>query len=212
MVNLPSARVQKIAAFSAAPVAVLLAGGLVWSGSQAAFTANTRNSGNSWATGSVVLTDDDAGRAAFTAEGIVPGQTGQKCIVVTSGSNVPGEVRAYVQNLQTTSQGLDRYITFDVEQGAPNSGGTFNDCTGFIPLVDNQAGAPLSALAQLNNNYDNGGSAWATAGEPGEKKVYRGTWSFNTSTLTQQQIDSLQGARTSMDIVWELQTEDTPSS
>lgn len=211
MIKLPSARVQKVAALSAAPVAVLLAGGLVWSGSQAAFTANTRNSGNSWSTGSVLLTDDDAGRAAFTAEGIVPGQSGQKCIVVTSGSNVPGEVRAYTQNLQTSAQGLERYITFDVEQGAPNSGGTFNDCTGFVPLADDQPGAPLSALAQLNNNYTNGGSAWTTAGTPGESKVYRGTWSFNTNGLTQQQIDALQGARTSIDLVWELQTEDTPT-
>jgi hypothetical protein len=210
MMKLPSARVQKIAALSAAPVAVLLAGGLVWSGSQAAFTANTRNSGNAWSTGSVMLTDDDAGRAAFTAEGIVPGQTGQKCIVVTSGSNVPGEVRAYTQNLQTSAQGLDRYIKFDVEQGTLASKGTFNDCTGFLPLADDQPGAPLSTLATLNNNYTNGGSAWKTAGTPGEAKVYRGTWSFETAGLNQQQVDALQGARVSIDLVWELQTATTP--
>jgi hypothetical protein len=211
MLKLPSARVQKIAALSAAPVAVLLAGGLVWSGSQAAFTANTRNSGNAWSTGSVMLSDDDAGRAAFTAEGIVPGQTGQKCIVVTSGSNVRGEVRAYTQNLQTSAQGLDKHIKFDVEQGTATSGGSFNDCTGFVALPDNQPATALSVLATANNNYTNGGSAWMTAGTPGETKVYRGTWSFDTAGLSQQQVDALQGARVSVDLVWELQTATTPT-
>jgi hypothetical protein len=38
----PSARIRTIAAFAAAPVAVLIAGGIVWQGSLAAFTATTR--------------------------------------------------------------------------------------------------------------------------------------------------------------------------
>ncbi|MDF9279078.1 hypothetical protein P4U43_14915 [Arthrobacter sp. EH-1B-1] len=206
--NAPSARVRKIAALSAGPIAVLLAGGMVWQGSQAAFTATTRNAGNAWSTGTVMLTDDDAGRAAFTAEGIVPGDSGEKCIVVTSGSNVAGEVRAYTQNLSPSAAGLENHIIFDVEQG---TGGSFNDCTGFAPTPDTQPGAPISALAQMNNNYLNGGSAWTTTGNPGESQVYRGSWKFDTTGLSQQQIDALQGSRISIDLVWELQTEETPT-
>ncbi|NJC24514.1 hypothetical protein BJ994_003590 [Arthrobacter pigmenti] len=206
--NAPSPRIRKVAALSAGPIAVLLAGGMVWQGSQAAFTATTRNAGNAWSTGTVMLTDDDQGRAAFTAEGIVPGDSGQKCIVVTSGSNVPGEVRAYTQNLSESAAGLEDHIIFDVEQG---TGGSFNDCTGFVPVPDEQPGAPLSTLAEVNNNYTNGGSPWITQGTPGEQQVYRGTWRFDTTGLTQQQIDALQGSRVSIDLVWELQTEDTPT-
>ena len=200
----PSSRARKIAAFAAGPLAVLLAGGMIWQGSQAAFTATTRNAGNSWSTGQVLLTDDDLGRAGFTAENLIPGQTGQKCLVVTSGSNVAGEVRAYMQNLSGSAQGLENYITFKVEQG---TGGTFNDCTGFVPEAGALPAASLKALETINKDYATGGARWTTAGTPGESKTYRGTWVFNTTGLSQLQIDALQGARVSMDMVWELQTK-----
>jgi len=144
----PSARTRKIATFAAAPLAVLIAGGMVWQGSQAAFTASTRNAGSSWSTGNVVLTDDDLGAAAFTVENIVPGQTGQKCLVVTSQSNVPGEVRAYTQNL-ISSKGLENRIYFDLEQG---TGGSFNNCTGFTPTANTVPEHPLSNLASVNRD------------------------------------------------------------
>jgi hypothetical protein len=205
--NAPSARLRKIAALSAGPIAVLLAGGMVWQGSQAAFTATTRNSGNAWSTGSVILTDDDKGAAAFTIENMVPGQTGQKCIVITSGSNVAGEVRVYTENL-TASRGLEDRIFFDVEQG---TGGSFNDCTGFTPVPDPIGAQPLSVLRNMNYDYATGGSAWETTGTPGESRTYRGTWRFDTTGMTQAQVDALQGARVSMDMVWELQSDGTPT-
>ncbi len=202
----PSIRAQKIAAWSAAPVAVLLAGGLVWQGSQAAFTASTRNAGNAWSTGQVVLTDDDNGVAGFTVENMLPGDTGQRCITVTSGSTVPGEVRAYVANL-AESKGLEDRVKLEVEVG---EGGSFADCTGFVPEVrpDAPGPLPLSTLAEVNNSYATGGATWTTEGTPGESKTYRGSWEFDTTGMTQQEIDALQGARVSIDLVWELQAGD----
>lgn len=200
----PTVRSARIVGLAAVPVAILLAGAMVWQASDAAFTATTRNSGNSWSTGQVALTDDDLGAAAFTAENLVPGQTGQKCIVVTSNSTVPGEVRAYMQNLSPSAAGLESRITFQVERG---SGGTFNDCTGFTPIPGALAPQPLSTLATVNNNYSNGGAEWETAGTAGESATYRGTWTFNTTGMSQQEIDALQGSRTSVDIVWELQSD-----
>ncbi len=199
----PTLRSRKIAAWSAAPIAVLLAGGLVWQGSQAAFTATTRNAGNAWSTGQVLLTDDDKGVAGFTVENMVPGDSGEKCITVTSGSTVAGEVRAYVANL-APAKGLEDRITFKVEVG---EGGSFADCTGFVPA--DRPGAPgplpLSTLNNVNNNYATGGAAWETAGTPGESRTYRGSWAFNTDGMDQGQVDALQGARVSVDLVWELQ-------
>jgi hypothetical protein len=203
----PSARARKIALFAAGPVAVLIAGGMVWQGSQAAFTANTRNAGSSWATGNVTLTDDDLGAAAFTVENIVPGQTGQKCIVVTSNSNVPGEVRAYTQNL-ISSKGLENRIYFDLEQG---TGGSFNDCTGFTPVTNTVPALPISTLASVNRDFATGGASWQTAGNPGETQSYRGTWRFDTTGLSQEDINALQGARVGIDLVWELQSDDSPA-
>jgi hypothetical protein len=204
----PSARTRKIVMFAAAPLAVLIAGGMVWQGSQAAFTASTRNAGSSWATGNVTLTDDDLGAAAFTVENIVPGQTGQKCIVVTSQSNVPGEVRAYTQNL-ITSKGLENRIYFDLEQG---TGGSFNDCTGFTPTANQVPELPLSTLASVNRDFATGGAPWRTAGTAGEKQSYRGTWRFDTTGLSQDDINALQGARVGIDLVWELQSNNSPTT
>lgn len=201
----PSARTAKIVGLAAAPVAIVLAGAMVWQASNAAFTATTRNSGNSWATGQVALTDDDKGAAAFTVENLVPGQTGTKCIVVTSNSTVPGEVRSYVQNLATSAAGLEDHITLTVERG---TGGSFNNCEGFTPTEGTPEAASLKELSAANYNYATGGAntAWDTEGTPGESTVYRGTWTFDAAGLTQSQVDALQGSRTSIDLVWELQS------
>lgn len=203
----PSARARKIAAFGAIPVAVLIAGGLVWQGSQAAFTATTRNSGSAWSTGSVFLTDDDLGAAAFTVDNIVPDQTGEKCIVVTSKSDVAGEVRTYTQNL-IVANGLQDHIFFDLDRG---TGGSFNDCRGFVPIADVVPEVPLSTLATANHDYATGASAWQTTGTPGETTTFRGTWHFHTDGMTQEEINALQGARVGIDLVWELQSDNPPS-
>ncbi|WP_413455086.1 hypothetical protein ACLQ8T_14630 [Glutamicibacter sp. FR1] len=202
----PSARTTKIVGFAAAPVAILLAGAMVWQASNAAFTATTRNSGNSWATGQVALTDDDKGTAAFTVDKLVPGQSGTKCIVVTSNSTVPGEVRSYVQNLATSAVGLEKHIKLKVERG---TGGTFDDCAGFTPIGIAPEAYSLEELATANQDYATGGTAtaWETTGTVGESTVYRGTWTFDATGLSQPQLDALQGAQTSIDLVWELQSD-----
>ncbi len=196
----PSARSRRIATLAIGPVAILVAGILVWQGSNAAFTATTRNSGNNWATGSVVLSDDDQGAAAFRITGVVPGQTGSKCLVVTSQSNVSGEVRVYLDTLG--AQGLENNITVSLTIG---HGGSFADCTGFVA----ETTLPALSLATIGagiHNYATGVLPWDTSGTPGETKSYKATWTFDTTGLTQTQIDALQGKSASADVVWELQS------
>jgi hypothetical protein len=195
----PTARARQIATLTVGPVAILVAGLFVWQGSTAAFTASTRNSGNNWETGSVVLSDDDQGAAAFRVVGVVPGQTGSKCLVVSSQSNVRGEVRVYLDTLGV--QGLENNITVSLQIG---HGGSFSDCAGFVP----ETTLPALSLATINagiNNYATGVLPWDTAGTPGESKTYRATWAFDVAGLTQAQIDALQGKSASADVVWELQ-------
>jgi len=197
------AHTRRIIRGVAAPVAILLAGLFVWQGSNAAFTATTRSSGNSWSTGQVTLTDDDLGAAAITIQNMVPMQTGTKCIVVTSNSNVAGEVRTYFSNMSPSAQHIEDHIMIT---GLIGTGGTFNDCTGFVPSGVAGPGTSLSTLATYSYNYATGQSSWVTAGTPGEKRTYKFTWTFDTSSLTQQQIDGLQGGTISVDAIWELQT------
>jgi hypothetical protein len=201
--NKPSIRARKFVGMAIVPAAILIAGALVWQSSYAAFTASTRNAGNSWSAGQVSLTDDDNGTAAFTAENLVPGESGTKCIVVTSNSSVAGEVRTYVANLSASGHGLEEHIVFRLESG---TGGSFNDCAGFTPTGEPAVPVTIKDAAANTNSYANGGHAWTTTGTVGEKMSYRASWTFDTTNLTQDRINALQGATVSADLVWELQT------
>jgi hypothetical protein len=195
-------RARRIATISAAPVAVLVAGLLIWQSSNAAFTARTQSVGNNWATGSVSLTDDDLGAAAFSVQGVVPGQTGSRCITVTSTSSVPGVVKLYLTRMGLN--GLQDYIYGSLETGA---GGSFGSCTGFVAEAPATPFVPFSLFGASTYDYATGAAPWATAGNTaGESKTYKFTWVFDTTGLTQAQVDALQGKSISTDLIWELQS------
>ncbi|GAA0999657.1 hypothetical protein [Subtercola frigoramans] len=196
----PTARTRRIATLIVGPTAILVAGLLVWQGSNAAFTATTRNTGNNWETGSVLLSDDDLGAAAFRVTGVVPGQTASKCLLVTSESTVPGEVRVYLDTLG--AQGLETNITVSLQSG---TGGNFSDCTGFVADATGPT-LSLSAISSTYHDYATGVLPWITAGTVGETKSYKATWTFDVTGLTQAQVDALQGKSASADVVWELQS------
>ncbi|MDP9026081.1 MAG: hypothetical protein M3N46_00820 [Actinomycetota bacterium] len=197
----PNARARRIAIFSVGPLAVVGAALLIWQISAAAFTAQTQNVGNSWSTGSVNLTDDDQGAAAFQLTNVKPGQTGSNCIKVTSTSSVSGVVKLYIARLG--AGGLENNILDTIEIG---TGGSFGNCTGFVP--DSAAGTPtsLAAGALASTNYATGTLPWTTTGAAGESKTYRVSWVFDVTNLTQAQVDALQGKSVSEDVVWELQS------
>ncbi|WP_022881993.1 hypothetical protein [Gryllotalpicola ginsengisoli] len=198
----PSARVRSLVGFGAVPLAIALAGGLVWQSSYAAFTATTRNAGDSWSTGSVALTDDDKGAAAFDVTNLVPGQSGEKCIVVTSNSNVAGVVKDYAANVSSTT-GLAEHIDFMMQAG---TGGSFNSCEGFQATSTGDTFAPMSTVAASSYDYDHGGHVWSVSGSAPESRTYKVSWKFDTTGMTQQQIDALQGTGFTADLVWEFRT------
>ncbi|MBT2504267.1 hypothetical protein [Curtobacterium sp. ISL-83] len=200
----PSARVRTIVGIGGAPLAIVIAGGLVWHSSYAAFSSVTRNAGDSWSAGSVTLTDDDRGAAAFNVSGLVPGDGGTKCIVVTSNSNTPGEIRDYAANL-SSSTGLPQHINFTLQMG---TGGSFNDCTGFVPdaATANPTPVPIAAVAAQATSYDTGAHPWDVTGTGAQSRTYRVGWSFDTTGMTQAQIDALQGSSFTADLVWEFRT------
>ncbi|MFW6774934.1 hypothetical protein ACOACO_11650 [Nocardioides sp. CPCC 205120] len=199
----PSSKSKKIAAAAATPVAVVLAGALVWQSSHAAFSGTTRNSGNSWSTGAVSLTDDDAGTARFQAASMTPGDTETKCIKVTATTDVPGVVKGYTLNAVSSAQGLENYIKIGMTAG---DGGGFGSCSGYVEeQTVVAAGTSLRSLSQIDE-YAEGVGGW-TVGPGTTSRTYAITWTFDTTGLSQAQVDQLQGARTGIDIQWELQTD-----
>jgi hypothetical protein len=111
-----------------------------------------------------------------------------------------------VSNLSASGHGLENHIRFTLESG---SGGTFDDCTGFVADGSVVTPATIAQAAANTKDYASGGHAWTTTGVQNEQKSYRANWTFDVSGLTQQQVDALQGATVSADLVWELQTAGT---
>jgi hypothetical protein len=113
-------------------------------------------------------------------------------------------VRSYVANLNKSAQGLETHILLDVQSG---SGGSFDSCTGFVDdQTDTVGPESLATLATINKDFATGGAAWTTTGNAaGESKTYKFVYKFDTTGMTQNQIDALQGATVSIDAVWELQ-------
>jgi hypothetical protein len=197
----PTRRARRIGAAITTPIAIVAAAALVWQSSYAAFTGTTRNSGNNWSTGSVALTDDDAGSARFQASNLVPEATDTKCIAVTANANVPGVVKAYAINPIVSAAGLENYIKVSVDYG---TGGTFNSCNDFVLTGNSIPTMSLATLATFSN-YANGAGSWPVVAGT-QTRAYRITWKFDTAGLSQSQLDGLQGAQTGIDFQWELQS------
>ncbi|MBC7631760.1 hypothetical protein [Aeromicrobium sp.] len=199
--NNPSRRARKIGTVVVTPIAILAAAALVWQSSYAAFSGTTRNSGNSWSTGSVALTDDDSGSARFQAAEMVPGATETKCIAVTANATVPGVVKGYAVNPVVSAAKLADYVKVSVRYG---TGGGFGSCTNFVSAGVSIPETSLTTLA-LSKDYATGAGAWSVIAGT-QTRTYEITWKFDTTGLTQSQLDALQGAQTGIDFQWELQS------
>ena len=64
----PARRTTKIVAAITTPVALVATAALIYTSSYAAFTGQTRNSGNQWSTGSINLTDDYSANRLFSLQ------------------------------------------------------------------------------------------------------------------------------------------------
>lgn len=198
----PSAQTRRTSLLVATPMAIICVGLLTWGWSSAAFTAQTRNIGNSWETGSLSLSDDDLGVAAFNLSDVLPGQTGEHCITVTSTSSTEGVVKMYLARMG--ADGLENNITISTEMG---TGGSFGSCVGFVPDAPSDGFESIKNISLTANSYATGTHPWQTVGDTdGESKSYRVTWLFDTTGLSQSEINALQGKSVSADVVWELQT------
>jgi hypothetical protein len=202
--RIPPTPAAKAATALAAPVAIVTAAALIWSASNAAFSATTRNSGNNWSTGTVALSDDDAGSATFQVANMLPGQTQTKCITVTAKASVPGTVRTYALN----ASGDPNLLSHILISMASGTGGSFGSCTGFTWERDEMSAASRTSLADFAAISSYAGatlvSDWVVpAGTT--SRTYKVTWTFDATGLTQAQLDDLQGRQTGVDAQWELQ-------
>jgi len=184
--------VQLLGALMALGVIVLL----VWTTTTAAFVDTTRNNGNEFATGSVVLSDDDGGMVRFNATDMAPGESVNGCILVTYGGTVLssiGDVRFYVANA-TGTNGLHTELVLFVEEGELGSPGDFSDCAGFVA----EKTVANATLTGAPGDYSAATAGWKPSATP-ESRPYR-------ITVTLPNTATAQSSSASVDFVWEIQT------
>lgn len=197
----PSVRVSRWLKWAAIPLALGVSAVVVAQSSYAAFSATTVNPTNNWNSGTVVLADDDANSALFTASNLKPGSTGTKCIAVTSTGSLPSAVKLYGTNPATTNL-FSSQINLSVVQG---TGGTFSDCTGFTALATGSSvySGTLAAFGSSATNFATGlpaANTWTTTGAPTETRTYQFTYTVNPAAP-----NTVQASSASIGFTWEAQ-------
>ena len=195
----PSSAVARWVRFSSIAVAVLFGAVVVSRASHSAYSAVTANSANSWTTGTISLTDDDAGTAMFASlTGLKPGSTGTHCIAVTSSGNLPSAVRLYGTGAATTLA-LSTSINLVITQG---TAANFASCTGFTPTGtgSNVYTGTLAAFAAASTNYASGVGTWAPTGAAPETRVFQFQYTINAAAPT-----GTAGGTASIGFTWEVQ-------
>ncbi|MDQ3990996.1 MAG: CalY family protein [Actinomycetota bacterium] len=115
-----------------------VAGAVAGAATYSAFSATATNDGNTFAAGTVVLGDNDAGGAVLSLDNAKPGDTSVGCIRVIASGSLESTVRMYAAVTGT----LGPYLTLTVTRGTDASP-SFKSCQGFSPDdADYGLGAP----------------------------------------------------------------------
>ena len=173
---------------TAALVGVVFGLLLVIERSSASFSAGTSATGQV-TSGTVSVTDDDAGVALFDVSGLQPGSTGTRCIAVSYGGNLAADVRLFVS---TTAGALAEAVLLTIEEG---TGGTGVSCASFSGST--VWTGSLDALAATAVDFASGLGTFAPTGS-GQVRSYRFTY-----TLDPAVDPGLAGTSASSVFVWE---------
>lgn len=179
-----SSRAKRVVKYAALPVALLISAVIVIVASQAAFTAQTNNPGNSWSTGEMRLEDDKNGVAMFDEKNILPGAKGKKNIQLTYRGSAEAVVKMYTGGGENTDSALAKALKIKITLpgGVAVFEGTMTE---------------LSAYG----DYQNGLSSW-TAKPPSFLNTYYFEWE-----LPSDAPEEASGQSVKINFVWEARSK-----
>jgi hypothetical protein len=125
---------------------LLVLGGLATVGGAAtfsAFSSTTTNAANSFAAGTVQLTDNDLGAAMLSLSNAQPGATDTSCILVTYSGSLSSAVTLY----GSVAGALAPYLTLTITRGDDPTP-VFDDCAGFTADSTDYIGAGAGVVYQ----------------------------------------------------------------
>jgi predicted ribosomally synthesized peptide with SipW-like signal peptide len=168
-------------------------------GTFAAFSATSANSGNTFAAGTVEISDNDAGSSMYSVTNRIPGNSVATCIRVTYSGSLAANVKLYSLSSVDT---VDQYLNLTVEKGSMPTGTTFPNCTGFSSESTIFSGT-VNGLKTSNGSYATG-----IAANPGAQSgwnqsdtlVYR-------FTVTLQNSLAAQGLTSTTAFTWEARNQ-----
>ncbi len=211
-----ASRARRTVLSVAVPVGLVMSLAVTWGSTHAAFSASTGNTGNTWETGSVTLTDGARGAALFTGPGdstLRPGSTRSSCIQIDYTGDLTADIRMYAGTPPDGATSLDRYLVMTVERGvdAPALGTVTADCAGFTSnptrtflyntlQADGTPADPSLTLADLKTTHRDFGSGLV---------VSAGTATDTHLTLRITYVvkneNGAQGTQSSATFTWEAQ-------
>lgn len=168
-------------------------------GTFAAFSATSGNSGNTFAAGTVVLADNDAGSAMWSVTNRIPGDTVTTCIRLSYTGTLAADVKLYSPSSVDT---VDQYLNLTVDKGSMPAGTAFPNCTGFSSESTIYSGT-VQGFKNANNAYGNGIVAYPgaqTKWNQNDTLVYR-------FTVTLQNNLGAQGLTSTTSLTWEARNQ-----
>ena len=176
-----------------------LLGGVAAVGTLSAFSSTTTNTDNSFAAGTVTLTDNDSGGVLYSVSNQKPGVNTVRCIELTYSGSLDADGKLYTPS---TVNGAAQYINLTIEKGTSDTS-TFPNCGTFTSQGTIFNGT-LASFAATRNSYANGILAFPglqTAWAQNDTLVYR-------FTLSVQDDNAAQGASSGLHtFTWEARNQ-----
>ena len=189
---------------------------MIWQSSRAAFTATTSNTNDTFAAGTVTITDS-TGTALFSPSNLKPSSTGTACIGVEyTGSLTPSAIKLYTSGAQESNNGgayvawandntseMDNNLSVEILIGstdlASDPGGNCAAETGsFTDIAGAAPGTTLQTMIANYTSFSNGlASQWGTI-TANKWRVWKFIYTMSASAPNSAQADGLK-----VTFVWE---------
>lgn len=122
-----------------------LVAGVAAFGVFSAFSSTTSNPNNSFAAGSVTISDNDGGTALYSVSARKPNDSVSRCIRVTYTGTLASTVKLY-RSAFTGGTGLDPYVNITVERADSGTVTDYATCAGFDATPTTEYSGTLAAL------------------------------------------------------------------
>jgi hypothetical protein len=133
--------VDRFAVWSAGAVLLVTLASAVMGWTWSTFTSTRDAGSNSFATGTVILGDNDGSTALLGISGGLPGAFDEGCITVSYSGTLPATVKLYGSQSAASTPSLAQYLDLRITRGTFSSAPSFDACSSFTADATNYVGA-----------------------------------------------------------------------